>query len=406
MAQFSEQLQDVVAIDGKVLRRSLNRARGKSALHMISAWGGHGHRRHAKREIERLLTRKVQARRKGQWLPLPTTGAILKCDCPDVKPGLSGTDSGSCAIRIDCMVVRVVVPTLNAAADWPAFAPPLIASITPEQVLIIDSSSSDQTVTLAQRAGFRIHTIARSEFNHGATRQLAAEMLPEAEIIVYMTQDAVLTSPFAITHLLRPFSDPSVAATYGRQLPRIGAGAIEAHARNFNYPENSDIRDFASRERLGFKAIFLSNSFAAYRRSALFAVGGFPTQVIFGEDTVTAARFLMAGSKIAYVAEAAVRHSHAYTWRQEFKRYFDIGVLHSRESWLLEAFGGTGGEGKRFVRSEIRYLRHKDPLKISSALVRTGLKLLGYKLGRAETKLSLELKTRLSMHRGFWTAGN
>jgi hypothetical protein len=39
MAQFSEQLQGVVAIDGKVLRRSFDRASGKSPLHMVSAWG-------------------------------------------------------------------------------------------------------------------------------------------------------------------------------------------------------------------------------------------------------------------------------------------------------------------------------------------------------------------------------
>lgn len=39
MGQFSEQLQGVIAIDGKVLRRSFDRARGKSPLHMVSAWG-------------------------------------------------------------------------------------------------------------------------------------------------------------------------------------------------------------------------------------------------------------------------------------------------------------------------------------------------------------------------------
>ncbi len=39
MAAFSEQTQGVVAIDGKVLRRSFDRASGKSALHMVSAWG-------------------------------------------------------------------------------------------------------------------------------------------------------------------------------------------------------------------------------------------------------------------------------------------------------------------------------------------------------------------------------
>ncbi len=39
MAAFSERCQGVVAIDGKVLRRSHDRASGKSALHMVSAWG-------------------------------------------------------------------------------------------------------------------------------------------------------------------------------------------------------------------------------------------------------------------------------------------------------------------------------------------------------------------------------
>jgi predicted transposase YbfD/YdcC len=39
MSQCSAQTQGVVAIDGKVLRRSFDRASGKSALHMVSAWG-------------------------------------------------------------------------------------------------------------------------------------------------------------------------------------------------------------------------------------------------------------------------------------------------------------------------------------------------------------------------------
>ena len=39
MAGFAEQCQGVVAIDGKVLRRSFDRASDKSALHMVSAWG-------------------------------------------------------------------------------------------------------------------------------------------------------------------------------------------------------------------------------------------------------------------------------------------------------------------------------------------------------------------------------
>ncbi len=39
MAHFSEPCEGVVAIDGKVLRRSFDRASGRSPLHMVSAWG-------------------------------------------------------------------------------------------------------------------------------------------------------------------------------------------------------------------------------------------------------------------------------------------------------------------------------------------------------------------------------
>jgi predicted transposase YbfD/YdcC len=39
MARFGAVIQGVVAIDGKVLRRSFDHASGKSALHMVSAWG-------------------------------------------------------------------------------------------------------------------------------------------------------------------------------------------------------------------------------------------------------------------------------------------------------------------------------------------------------------------------------
>lgn len=39
MGRFSETCQGVIAIDGKVLRRSFDTASAKSALHMVSAWG-------------------------------------------------------------------------------------------------------------------------------------------------------------------------------------------------------------------------------------------------------------------------------------------------------------------------------------------------------------------------------
>jgi rhamnosyltransferase len=297
----------------------------------------------------------------------------------------------------------VIVPTLNAAPYWPRFAAALHGCVCPEQVLIVDSSSTDGTPEMARAEGFQVCSIPRADFNHGGTRQMAAEMLPNAEVLVYLTQDAVLTDPQSISVLLRAFDDPTVGVAYGRQLPRPGAGAIEAHARLFNYPGDSNVRDLSSREQLGFKAVFISNSYSAYRRSALMAVGGFRSAVILSEDTIVAANMLLAGWKIAYVADAKVYHSHSYTWQQEFKRYFDIGVLHSREKWLLMRFGRASGEGKRYVASELAYLRKTAALQIPSAVVRTVLKLTAYRLGRMEDRLTPNVKRHLSMHHRFWS---
>jgi len=299
--------------------------------------------------------------------------------------------------------VALIIPTLNAASDWPALAGAIKAQQSaPDQVLIVDSESTDCTVELAQSSGFLITKISRANFNHGGTRQWAVQHVNNAAVIVFLTQDAILASPNSLQALLRTFDDPLVGAAFGRQLPRRGANAIETHARLFNYSANSSVRTFESRETLGFKAIFISNSFAAYRGCALEAVGGFPDDVILGEDTITAAHLLMMGWKIAYAADAEVYHSHAYSWLQEFRRYFDTGVLHSREALLLDQFGRAGGEGRRFVVSELAYLWANDRALIPSALVRTVLKWSGYRLGRVESRLSAGMKRRLSMHHGFW----
>jgi rhamnosyltransferase len=120
--------------------------------------------------------------------------------------------------------------------------------------------------------------------------------------------------------------------------------------------------------------------------------------VIFGEDTVTAGKLLQAGYKVAYVADAPVYHSHSYTAIQEFRRYFDIGVLHIREAWLQEIFGKAGGEGIRFVLSELRYLLRAAPWQTPSAMVHFAPSYL--MIGQAH--LPVKLKRQLSMHRGFW----
>jgi len=300
----------------------------------------------------------------------------------------------------------LIVPTYNAAPCWPAFYDGIMSQdMPPNQVIILDSSSTDGTSQLVRDAGFELITIRKEDFDHGRTRQAGAQAASHSDVLLYMTQDAVLAHPEAFRRLLAAFCDPDLGAACGRQLPRSSARSIEAHARLFNYPPESRIRSLDSRHRLGFKAIFLSNSFAAYRRSALMSVGGFPEGTLFGEDTLVAARLHDAGWRTAYVAEAQVCHSHNYTLAEEFRRYFDIGAFHAREQWLIDRYGVATGEGRRFVISEVRFLLRNDWLAIPQALARTMAKYVAYQAGKREHRLSAKLKLRLGLNREFWKRG-
>jgi rhamnosyltransferase len=231
---------------------------------------------------------------------------------------------------------------------------------------------------------------------------LACSHMPDVDAVIMMTQDAVINTPDAIDRLSQALDDPRVGVAYGRQLGRETGNAIERHGRWFNYPAVSRIQTIEDRDTLGIRTAFSSNSFSIYRQEALNEVGGFPDRVISGEDIYVAAKMLLAGWDIAYVADAVVVHSHGFTVRQEFKRYFDIGVHHARERWLLDTFGSARGEGARFVRSELWYLLRHAPHLIPLAVIRTVSKLAAYRLGKKWEILPRGLVRRLSSSNLFW----
>lgn len=297
----------------------------------------------------------------------------------------------------------LVVPALNAEGWLPAWIKALKGqTVQPAETVLVDSESTDRTLSIAREAGYTVVSIKRSEFSHGGTRQAIADQFSNCEIVIYMTQDAILSDPKSIERLMNQFEDEKVGAAYGRQLPRPEADPIEAHARLFNYPATSHVRGQSDIPRLGIKSSFISNSFAAWRKSALDQVGGFPDHTIQNEDAWVASRMIQAGWKVAYCAGATVFHSHPMTVVSEFKRYFDTGVFHSQAPWIRKAFGGAGGEGARFVKSELSHLIANRPSQIGTAMVRTGAKVVAFKLGCFQEKLPLWLKTKLSSNSGYW----
>ena len=302
------------------------------------------------------------------------------------------------------MRLLLVIPTYNAGNQWQDWITAYQSqSLKADKVIVIDSSSSDNTVNLAEEAGFLVYSIPQSAFNHGGTRNQAIKLGKGfSDIVVFMTQDAILASPDSLANLLAPFVDPEVAAVCGRQLPHHEATPLAVHARYFNYPSESRVRTMADISALGIKTAFMSNSFAAYRLSVFDKLGGFPDNTILAEDMYLTAKMILSGYKVAYCAEATVFHSHNYTLKQEFQRYFDTGVFQQEQKWIQQKFGRAASEGKRFVLSELKFLSIKSPHLIPKAILSTCAKWLGFKLGHYYYRLPYKWCRAFSMHKGYW----
>ena len=302
-------------------------------------------------------------------------------------------------------LATVIIPTFNAMP----YLDSLVSSIEKMEShasfnwYFVDSSSTDGTVEYLRSHGFNnVFKIDGQKFDHGGTRTQIAKMSKD-EIIVFMTQDALPKEVSSIVSLFSVFNNPLIGAAYGRQISYEQENLFGKHLRKFNYPVNSKVVSIQDKGSMGIKTAFLSNSFSAYRKSAMDKINWFKDGLILGEDLYAGAKLLQIGYKLAYVSDAQVYHSHSYTILEEFKRYFDIGVFHTMEAWILDEFGKPEGEGIRYIRSEFSYLiTHNAYHLIPSFAIRNCMKLLGYKLGKSYRLLPRSLVVKLSMHWRWW----
>ena len=246
-----------------------------------------------------------------------------------------------------------------------------------------------------------VHHLTKARFDHGGTRDEGIRM-SEADVVVWMTQDALPENTFLLSALLKAFSDPEVGAAYARQLPKKDCSEVERYTRRFNYPEESRIKSAEDLPELGVKTFFCSNVCAAWRRDTYLKLGGFEKKTVFNEDMIFAGRLIQAGGKIAYCADARVIHSHNYHAVQQFHRYFDLAVSQTMHP---EVFGGvrSESEGMRLVVKSIRHcMRIGRPWLIFTVVAQNAGKFLGYRLGRRFQKLPRRLVLSCTMNRSFW----
>ena len=193
----------------------------------------------------------------------------------------------------------------------------------PVDLLVIDSGSTDRTLEIvAAHPAVRLHSIPNSEFGHGATRNLAAQ-LATGEYVVYLTHDAVPASDRWLAEIVAPMiDDERIAAVVGRQVARRGAPPVlkydiqrvfERMGPDYGITVVWDTgRQVTEGERAA--AAFYSDANSAARRSVL--LGEVPyREVDYAEDQVFGRDLFDRGLRKAYAPQATVEHSNDTTLR-------------------------------------------------------------------------------------------
>jgi rhamnosyltransferase len=304
---------------------------------------------------------------------------------------------------MDKIKTDVIIPVYRPGKEFPQLLERLAGQSFPvHKIIIMNTEKEFWDPSWEQKYPLlEVHHLTREEFDHGGTRRRAAA-LSKADIMVFMTQDAVPADRQLIAHLIRPIQEGKAQAAYARQLPREDCSFVEKYTRKFNYPPESSIKTKADIPVYGIKTYFCSNVCAAYSRKTYEELGGFVEKAIFNEDMIYAGGLVQHGGAIAYVSDAKVIHSHNYTARQQFHRNFDLGVSQAEHPEIFEGVPSEG-EGLRLVKKTLGYLLGTGRIWLIPGLIlKSGCKYAGYAAGKRYQKLPDQWVRRFTMNPAYW----
>lgn len=271
----------------------------------------------------------------------------------------------------------------------------------PEKILVMNTGRENWNEEWEKCPILKVHHLEQKDFDHGGTRKAGAA-LSDADILLFMTQDALPADKKLIGNLIRPLEEEKTGAAYARQLPKEDCRFLERYTRSFNYPSESHIRTAADIPSCGIKTYFCSNVCAAYDREVYEKLGGFVDHAIFNEDMIYAGNLVKKGYSIAYAADAKVYHSHNYSALQQFHRNFDLGVSQAEHPEIF-ANVPSEGEGIRLVKKSLAYLVKTGHIwLIPQLVIQSGAKYAGYFLGKRYWKLPHRLVMACTMSPWYW----
>lgn len=205
------------------------------------------------------------------------------------------------------------------------------------------TKGNDSTETKLKEMNCKYKLIERNEFSHSLTREKMARKC-SADILVFITQDIKIEKNDWLLNLTKCIENGECEASYSRQL--CSNNTIEKYTRERNYPENSFIVSKNDIDKKGLQTFFFSDASSAIKRDVFEKLNfydgkDFPTN----EDMYIAYKLITNGYKIKYCADSVVEHSHKFTLKQLYKRYYDTGIFFKQNDYLNKYKVNQAGGG-------------------------------------------------------------
>jgi len=217
-------------------------------------------------------------------------------------------------IRSDILTnssVSVVIRALNEADHIGELLSRLAEQSTrPDEIVLVDSGSSDGTVRIAEQFGVNVIHMPPSEFTFGRSLNWGCEEA-KGQILIFVSAHVYPLERDWLEKLVAPFEDDRVGLSYGGQTGDHRSNFAELRVLARWFPEDGTLDQTEP---------FCNNANCAVRRS-LWEEIGYNESLPGLEDIAFAREVRSRGHRLAYVPDAKIAHVHEEGPKQIFNRY-------------------------------------------------------------------------------------
>ena len=212
----------------------------------------------------------------------------------------------------------------------------------PEEIILVDSGSTDRTVEIAKSYGVKVVSIDKSDFTFGRSLNLGCRVAT-GDILLIASAHVFPTQSTWVEEMLSPFLDDTAEIVYGKQSGCETTKFSEHCIFRSWFPDTSDVNQ---------RSLFCNNANCAIRRNTWLKIP-YDENLTGLEDIAWAGslRSKFPDAKIVYNAEAEIVHVHDESFKQITNRYFreSLALAHIKPEMRMH----LGDAAHLFVRNTI-----------------------------------------------------